>query len=78
MIFPNHITKKCVRYNYIPHKTPTNTNLLRWCIAYDDYLINMYSIFIETFNETYDHDINFTYPEFCKFIYNSSSKFIIK
>lgn len=67
---------KCQQYNIIPHKVSNINNYSDWRVYYDAYLINLYSIFVSTFNSYYDHDLNFNYNIFCRYVYMSSSKYI--
>ena len=68
----------CVRRNYVPHSTPTNSDYNKWKSAYDESLMNMFEAMNEHLSQNYDtsyidlySDTNF--ESFCKFIFESSS-----
>jgi hypothetical protein len=73
---------KCVKYNYIPDKTPIFKNYYIWKETYNDYLIELYNIFKNSFynNYTYENiwDDDIMFDKYCIFIWNCSSKYIIK
>jgi hypothetical protein len=74
--------KKCVIFNYIPHKN-CNTDFQKWKNEYYLDLKNMYEIFKEILNEHYQYDKNILNSEdnfykFCRMIFKSSSKYIFK
>ena len=52
---------KCKIANYIPHMTPLNPNYNRWKETYEIDLINLFKIFTNTFNDNYEHTLNFKY-----------------
>lgn len=67
--------------NYIPHIK--NCTFNKWFYEYEYQLGNLYSIFIEILDERYDinntsHIKKISFMEFCTFIYNCSSKYILK
>jgi len=64
--------------NYIPHKK--NCSFDRWYEEYENQLINIYSIMIEILLERYGEENidDITFIKFCRFIYNSSSQYILK
>lgn len=69
--------RKCVIPNYIPHKSNKYVKYQRWYKEYEKNLCDLYSIFIETLEQRYDHkDVNF--HDFCYFIFKNSSKYILK
>ena len=67
---------KCKIANYIPHMTPLNPNYNRWKETYEIDLINLFKIFTNTFNDNYEHTLNFKYDVFCRHMFASSSKYI--
>jgi hypothetical protein len=76
MVCPKVVKKlKCQQYNIIPYRKNKN-NYAEWRLYYDKYLMNLFSIFVSTFNSHYDHDLDFNYNLFCRYIYISSSKHI--
>ena len=80
MVYPKNsmeIKLTCVRDNYIPYKTPKYPNYSLWVNTYEKDLLNIYSIYTSTFTNFYnDHDVDFNFDLFCKFVYNCSSKYI--
>lgn len=79
MVYPKYSmvkNPKCQQYNIIPHKKTNVNNYTEWRLYYENYLMNLYTIFTSTFNNHYDHDLNFNYNVFCRYMYMSSSKYI--
>jgi hypothetical protein len=65
--------------NYIPHKK--NSSFLRWYKEYELHLLNLYGILNETLDERYekeDNDKDISFNNFCKFIYDTSSKYVMR
>ncbi len=78
------MVKKTVLRNYIPHKTPYKPNFADWFNEYKYNLACLFGIFKETLEERYSDSINNEwnseelFSNFCKLIYNNSSKHINK
>ena len=73
--------KKCVIKNYIPHPTPINPKFYKWYNEYENYLIDLYFIFISVLKNRYPEynlDNEEYYNLFINHIFDSSSKFILK
>jgi hypothetical protein len=79
------VKKKCVIFNYIPHKTPkilnSDRHFEKWYECYKEELFQMYYSTMNLVKEKYDSinvesDRNFNL--FINLIYNSSSKYISK
>lgn len=75
--------QRCVISNYIPHRQPVVLNFQKWYNTYEKQLHDIYSIFREIVTERYDDlDIDwnsyFIFNQFINFIYDSSSKYIVK
>lgn len=72
--------RKCTIPNYIPHRTPRNTNKENWNKSYRKQLIEMFMICQNIINdELPNHKItsdNKQFNIFSHMIYNSSSKYI--
>lgn len=66
--------------NYLPHK-PRYTNFNSWKRVYYDNMIDIYNILAISFDERYEHTINWEditiFDKFCKFIYDCSSKYYV-
>jgi hypothetical protein len=67
--------------NYIiPHRTPRYSNYTTWKLSYKNHLVNLYGVFASSINNRYDNDVNWdsdeVFENFCKFAYDSSSKYI--
>ncbi len=77
--------KKCVIFNYIPHKTPkilnSNRHFEKWYECYEEELIQMYYTTMNLVKEKYDNkniESEKNFNLFINVIYNSSSKYISK
>ena len=72
--------RNCTIPNYIPHRTPVNTNRENWQSSYYEQLIEMFNICQNIVNdELPHHKITYDNKEFNIFshmIYKSSSKYI--
>lgn len=74
--------KNTVIFNYIPHKIPKYSKYNIWYNTYYNNLIDLYSITVEILNKRYYNDNKLSkndekdFNNFCKLIYNSSSKHI--
>ena len=68
--------------NYIPHRTPLHTNFNLWKQVYNDYLLDIYNIFACSVNEKYDTNVDWDdeniFDQFCRFVFECSSKYINK
>jgi hypothetical protein len=66
--------------NYIPHKKPRYSNYNTWKECYYNDLLQLYNILEDLINSRYDNNIKWNnennFEEFCKFIYECSSKYI--
>ena len=64
--------------NYIPHKK--NCNFNKWFFEYEYQLKNLYCIMCEILEDRYNIENikNISFINFCKFIYNFSSKYVMK
>ena len=72
-------TRKCVIYNYIPHKTKRNTKYSTWLMYYKNDIINLYGIFkdiIEARHPGIELDWKTLFNKFCVYIFKSSSKHV--
>lgn len=73
--------RKCERFNYIPHDSPTHKNKDIWLQVYFEQLLIIHDIVYETINERYPKN-NFysekkdTFSELSNLVYNCSSKYI--
>jgi hypothetical protein len=67
---------------YIKHKLIKRNSFNKWMIEYEPQIINLFSIFVEILNSRHENscDINDyeLFLNFCKFIYNKSSSYIMK
>ena len=73
--------RKCVLINYIPHKTPMKPNFYKWYYEYENNLLDLYSIFLDTIKDRYPYcklDTEEYFNLFINNIFDSSSKFILK
>ena len=67
--------------NYIKYRTPTNVNYNRWLERYGLDISRIYVKFLKYYNRRYNKPIKesiVTFNIFCKFMFESSSKFILK
>ena len=73
-------SKKCVRGNHVPRRTPYISHRRNWQEHYKPQLINLFKIFMDIINDRYPRnkvEINSkTFNDFCIFIYESSSKYM--
>ena len=66
---------------YINHKLIKRNSFHKWMQEYEPQLINLFSIFVEIINQRHndcckvDDELFFN---FCKFIYNKSTSYILK
>lgn len=72
--------RKCVIFNYIPHKVTKKVYFNVWLNEYYNHLINLFEITKNISNSRYsDSSItNDSFEIFCTTIYSSSSKYIPK
>ena len=67
---------------YIKHKLIKRNSFSKWMREYEPQIINLFSIFVEILNERHENccDINNyeLFLNFCGFIYNKSSTYIMK
>ena len=67
--------------SFISHKPPNNKNYNKWVNTYAYNISHMFERFIDIYNSRYNihlkKDID-TFNVFCKFMYNSSSKYIFR
>ena len=75
--------KRCVRFNYIPHKTPKYNNYNNWFLEYKTDIIQMFNITLNNISEKYPDiirtiNIDKQFQRFSRMIFKSSSKFIFK
>lgn len=69
--------------NYIPHKTPFNTNYNKWFNEYEKEILSLYGILQQIINERYpyekvDWESEEIFNSFSIMLYNKSSKYIPK
>ena len=74
---------RCIIGNYIPHRTPINTNREAWHYHYIEQLIDLYHVFVNTINTQHpNNNIDWgnseVFNKFSKFIYLCSSKYLQK
>lgn len=80
--YPSEKKGKCVRPNYIPHKTPNDAVYENWRSFYLNQLIDMYNITSNIVKSSYLSSNNIDwkntkiFDDFCTMIYNNSSKHI--
>lgn len=76
--------RKCVIFNYIPHKTPKNTNFLVWYEKYKDHLQEMFFKIVRIIHDNIDEidkqniETEHNFNIFINMVYDSSSKYIEK
>ena len=75
--------KRCVRFNYIPHKTPKYNNYNKWFLEYKNDITQMFYITINAIAENFPEvtkslNMNKQFQIFSRMIFESSSKFIFK
>ena len=76
-------TRECVRFNHIPHRTPTKVNYDEWLDTYYFQLYKLYGIICKNINKKYPknkikfHNDNIKI-NFNKLIFHCSSKYIDK
>jgi hypothetical protein len=68
--------KKCVIFNYIPHKTPKKSNYNKWYEKYYTHLYSMYKLSNDILKNRYTETENIDFDKFCFLIYKYSSKYI--
>ena len=73
--------KKCVIFNYIPHKTPKNVTFGKWFKHYHKEISNMYNIMNEVVDARYPNSrIEWGSQEhfiaFAEMLYLNSSKYM--
>ncbi len=64
--------------NYVPFKTPRVSNYDKWLEVYNTYLVEMYEIMIVKLRSGFSNEINYDFDLFCRFVFNNSSKYIMK
>jgi hypothetical protein len=83
------VSKKCTKFNYIPHivnigksKYRQDIHFDKWFDEYENQIKIMFYDTIETIKQRLDEDLEFDYEEifelFTNLIYDSSSKYILK
>lgn len=73
--------RPCVKHNYIPHLTPSNSDRGEWHDAYISELVTMYHIVADTMEKRYPRkkfcwNDNTKFNNFSRLIYHCSSKYI--
>ena len=64
------------KYKSITKRIPKYPNYQEWFVEYEIDLIYMFNILIKGINVRFSNKINLSFEEFCKFIYENSSKSI--
>lgn len=67
--------------NYIKHSTPTNVNYNKWVETYALDISRIFVRFLKYYNSRYNKEIKanvVTFNVFCRFLFESSSKYIMK
>lgn len=71
------MNKKCVIFNYIPHKLKNKNKFNKWYNEYEYDLLNMFEIVKDILEFRHSEDeYNLNFEKFCFLIYNSSSTYI--
>lgn len=71
-----------VRTNYICHRKVIKPSFERWASSNERNLINLYNIFVQTYEKTAAETLNMEHNkdlflEFCHFVYRKSSGVIL-